>query len=85
MPNEEKPYKLLVLTRKIKLPGIVETMSEQVPEVMIAFSEINEMLKKRLERLGAMDWRVVSHAQNIHNGILIVSFVLESRSTEALT
>ena len=79
MPNEEKPHKLLVLTRRIKHPGIVETMSEQVPEVKIAFSEINEMLKKRLESLGAMDWRVVSHAHSIHNGILIVSFVLEAR------
>ncbi len=53
-------------------------MSEQVPEVKIAFSEIDGMLQKRLESYGRENWRVVSHAQNIHNGILVVTFVLES-------
>jgi hypothetical protein len=83
MLNEESPYKVIVLTRRIKQPGIVETMSEQVPEVKIAFSEIDETLKKRLESLGATNWRIVSHAQNIYNGILIVSFVLEPSLAEA--
>ena len=78
MSSEESVYKFVVLTRRIKLPGIVETMSEQVPEVKIAFSEIEEMLQKRLESYGREKWRVISHAQNIHNGILVVTFVLES-------
>ena len=78
MSSEENTYKFVVLTRRIKLPGIVETMSEQVPEVKIAFSEIEEMLHKRLDNYGREKWRVVSHAQNIHNGILVVTFVLES-------
>jgi hypothetical protein len=56
-------------------------MSEQVPEVKIAFAEIEELLKKRMEQLDDPSWHVVSHAQNIYNGILIVSFVLEARST----
>jgi hypothetical protein len=78
MSSERKPYKLLVLTRKIKLPGIVETMSEQVPEVKIAFAEIEEMLAKRLEHSSYDNYQVISHAQNIHNGILVVTFVLKA-------
>ena len=83
MSNEDKLYKMIVLTRRIKMPGIVETMSEQVPEVKIAFSEIETKLEKRLESYGPENWRVVSHAQNIHNGILIVSFMLESLTMAA--
>jgi hypothetical protein len=82
MSIDGKSYKLIVLTRRIKVPGILETMSEQVPEVKIAFSEIEGMLRKRMEGLGEAQWRVVSHAQNIHNGILIVSFMLESTAPE---
>jgi hypothetical protein len=80
MSNAESVYKMIVLTQRIKVPGIVETMSEQVPEVRIAFAEVDEMLKRRLRDLGEANWRVVSHAQNIHNGILIVSVLLESRT-----
>lgn len=83
MSEDESQYKLIVLTRRIKMPGIVETMSEQVPEVRIAFSEIETMLEKRLESLGRENWRVVSHAQDIYNGVLIVTFVLESRMMDA--
>jgi hypothetical protein len=80
MLNTESIYKMIVLTQRIKMPGIVETMSEQVPEVRIAFAEVDEMLKSRMKDLGEANWRVVSHAQNIHNGILIVSVLLESRT-----
>ncbi len=78
MQAENKRYKLIMLTRRIKMPGIVETMSEQVPEVRIAFGEIEEMLAKRLDSFAPDEWRIISHAQNIHNGILIVTFMLES-------
>ena len=77
MSNSDRSYKMLVLTRRIKVPGIVETMSEQVPDVKIAFSEIDVMLTERLQSLGEANWRMISHAHNIHNGILIVSVMLE--------
>ncbi|MCJ7825895.1 MAG: hypothetical protein E4G99_13090 [Anaerolineales bacterium] len=79
MSNSEGLVKMLVLTRRIKMPGIVETMSEQVPEVKIAFAEIEGMLKQHLNVLGEANWRVISHAHNILNGILIVSIMLEAR------
>lgn len=80
MSDSDKSYKMLVLTRRIKVPGIVETMSEQVPEVKIAFSEIDEMLAERLQSLGDGKWRMISHAHNIHNGILIMSVMLEAQT-----
>ena len=80
MLNSDESYKMLVFTRRVKTPGIMETMSEQVPEVKIAFSEIDAKLKERLQSLGEANWRVISHAQNIHNGILIISVMLEAKA-----
>jgi hypothetical protein len=51
-------------------------MSEQVPEVKVAFSEIHTKLKQRMETLGEGDWQVVSHSHSIYNGILVVSFMI---------
>jgi len=83
MTISEGSYKMLVLTRRIKMLGVVETMSEQVPEVKIAFSEIEQMLSERLKTLDEAHWRVISHAHNIDNGILIVSIMLEAKNPAA--
>jgi hypothetical protein len=70
-------YKTIVLTRRVKSPGVLETMSEQLPEVRNAFMYIHEQLEKRLGHLGASRWRVVSHSHSIYNGILIVSVIIQ--------
>jgi hypothetical protein len=67
---------MIVLTRRVKTPGVIETMSDQVPEVKEAFAEIQAKLLPRIEMLGEGDWRVVSHSHTIYNEILIVSFLV---------
>lgn len=75
---EKKPeYKMIVLTRRLKTPGVLETMSEQVPEVMEAFAEIHAKLIQRIEMLGEGDWQPVSHSHSIYNGILVVTFLVK--------
>ena len=76
MAEKSPEYKTIVLTRRLKTPGVLETMSEQVPEVMEAFAEIHTKLIKRIEILGEGDWQVVSHSHSIYNGILVVSFLV---------
>ncbi len=78
MAENNPEYKMIVLTRRLKTPGVLETMSEQVPEVKEAFTEIHTKLGQRLEMLGEGDWRVVSHSHNVYNGILVVSFLISS-------
>ncbi|MBE9479396.1 MAG: hypothetical protein IMY80_05470 [Chloroflexi bacterium] len=78
MAENNPEYKMIVLTRRLKTPGVLETMSEQVPEVKVAFSEIQTKLRQRIETLGEGDWQVVSHSHNIYNGILVVSFMVSS-------
>ncbi len=72
----ESEYKTIVLTRRVKSPGVLETMSEQLPEVRNAFMHVQEQLQRRLEHLGAEKWCVVSHSHSIYNGILIVSVLI---------
>jgi hypothetical protein len=69
-------YKMIVLTRRLKTPGVLETMSEQVPEVKEAFTEIHAKLIQRIEMLGEGDWQVVSHSHSEYNGILVVSYLI---------
>ena len=69
-------YKMIVLTRRVKTPGVIETMSDQVPEVKEAFADLQTKLLQRIEMLGEGDWQVVSHSHCIYNEILIVSFLI---------
>jgi hypothetical protein len=79
MVTSRNEFKTVVLSRRLKLHAVVETMSEQLPDVRTAFSEIELLLPKRLEPLLCDGWQLVSHSHNIYNGILIVS-VLFTRS-----
>jgi len=74
--DKSPEYKTIVLTRRLKTPGVLETMSEQVPEVKEAFAEIHAKLIQRVEMLGEGDWQVVSHSHNVYNGILVVSYLI---------
>ena len=76
MAEKNPETKMIVLTRRLKTPGVLETMSEQVPEVMEAFAEIHTKLKQRIEKLGEGDWQIVSHSHNVYNGILVVSYLI---------
>jgi hypothetical protein len=69
-------YKSFVITRRLKMQGVVETMSEQLPDVQEAFREIEGQLVKRMKTHAAEGWRIISHSHSIYNGILIVSLLL---------
>ena len=70
-------YKMLVFTHRLRMQAVVETMSEQVPEVRTAFAEIDDSLKRRLDQSVEDGWQVVSHSHSIYNGILIVSVLIK--------
>jgi hypothetical protein len=77
MTGQGVTYKTLVFTHRLKTQAVVETMSEQVPEVRIAFAEINDSLKRRLAQSVDDGWQLVSHSHSIYNGILIVSVLIK--------
>lgn len=76
MTEKNPESKMIVLTRRLKTPGVLETMSEQVPEVKEAFAKIHAKLIERIEMLGEGDWHIVSHSHCVYNGILVVSYLI---------
>jgi hypothetical protein len=69
-------YRMLVLTRRLKLPGLLETMTDQAPEVQRVMGKIERDLAQSIASLEGGEWMVVSHSVTIHNGLVIASFLL---------
>ena len=76
MQDSFPEYKSFVLTRRLKMRGVVETMSEQVPEVREAFQELEGQLLQRMNAYSAEGWRINSHSHSIYNNILVVSVLI---------
>jgi hypothetical protein len=74
-------YRIIVLSRRLKILGVLDTMSEQIPEVTDALAIIESQLEPRIAALGDGDWQIISHAHSISNGILIASFLARNMDT----
>jgi hypothetical protein len=70
-------YRMLVLTRRLKLPGLLETMTDQAPEVARVMAKIEEDLGPAMDSLEGGPWAVNSHSVSIYNGLVIASFLLK--------
>ena len=69
-------YRMLVLTRRLKLPGLLETMTDQAPELARVMAKIEDDLAPAMESLEDGPWAVNSHSVSIYNGLVIASFLL---------
>jgi hypothetical protein len=70
-------YRMLVLTRRLKMPGLLETMTDQAPEVARVMAKIEKDLVPAMEALDGGPWTVNSHSVSIYNGLVIASFLLK--------
>lgn len=69
-------YRMVVLTERLRLLGVLDTLTDQGPEVERAMARIAERLGPELARLEGGSWSVLSHAAEVLNGLLIVSFLV---------
>lgn len=69
-------YRILVLTRRLKMPGLLETMTDQAPEVARVMAKIEKDLAPAMDALEGGPWAVNSHSVSIYNGLVIASFML---------
>jgi hypothetical protein len=69
-------YRVVVLTHRLKVPGVLETMADQAPELRSAMSKIVSELTPAISRLGGSGWTVNSHSITVHNELLIASFLV---------
>lgn len=74
--NGHPEYRMLVLTRRLKMPGLMETMTDQAPEVRRVMAKIEEDLEPAIDALDGDGWAVNSHSISVYNGLVIASFLL---------
>ena len=74
--NGQPEYRMLVLTRRLKIPGLLETMTDQAPEVARVMAKIEQDLGPAIQALDGGPWAVNSHSVSIYNGLVIASFLL---------
>lgn len=69
-------YRMLVLTRRLKMPGLLETMTDQAPEVRRVIAKIEEDLGPSISALDGGGWEITSHSLTVYNGLVIATFLL---------
>lgn len=69
-------FNMLVLTRRLRVPGVLETMNDQAPEIRSVMEKIAADLGPELARLDGGGWTVNSHSVAIHNGLVIATFLV---------
>ena len=75
MTDPDPKHKLLVLTTRLKVASVVETLTEQSPEVEEAIGKTEEKLKRELADLDD-GWRVQSHSVSFYSGLIVTTFLL---------
>lgn len=72
----ESEYRILCLTRRLKVPGLLETMTDQAPEVRRVMAQIEGDLAPSITALDGGGWEVKSHSVAVYNGLVIATFLL---------
>lgn len=67
---------VIVLSRRLRLPGVLESMNDQAPEIRAALAKMIEELPAAMATLGGSRWAVSSHSVTIHNGLIIATFLV---------
>lgn len=78
MAREPRDYRMIVLSRRLRIPGVLQTMVDQVPEIRTALDNlISEELGPAIADLDQRgDWTVHSHSVTVHNGLLVATFLV---------
>jgi len=74
--NGQHEYKMIVLTQRLKVPGLLETMTDQAPEVRRVMGKIEEDLGASMAALDGGGWSINSHSVTVYNGLVIASILL---------
>lgn len=78
MGTDQHDYRMIVLSRRLRVPGLLETMADQLPEIRHALKGlVSEELGPAIAALdGGANWAVHSHSVTVHNGLLIATFLV---------
>ena len=74
--NGQHEYKVIVLTQRLKVPGLLETMTDQAPELRRVMGKIEDDLGTSMAALDGGGWSINSHSVTVYNGLVIASILL---------
>jgi hypothetical protein len=66
--------RMIVLAKRLRFQGLLETMTDQTPEIRKVVDEITSELPQELAKLDGDGWHVTSHSVTIYNGLVIATF-----------
>ncbi|MEX0787786.1 MAG: hypothetical protein WD906_04580 [Anaerolineales bacterium] len=76
MPAGKPEYRILVMTRRFLVPGVLDTLSDQAPAIEEAMGKFLTKLSPSLDTLDGGGWEVVSHSVTFHSGLIVGTFFL---------
>jgi hypothetical protein len=76
MPPEFADYRFLVKTKRMIVPGVLDTLSDQGPIIQSALDEIAPAPSDNLASLDGGRWTVISHSASFYSGLLVITFLL---------
>lgn len=76
-PLDGIEHRMIVLCGRLRFNHVLETMSDQAPQIQKVVAETTAGLDSKLEALDGGGWRVKSHSLTIHNGLIIITFLVE--------
>jgi hypothetical protein len=73
-PTEE--YRLLVRIERLRIPGLVDTMTNQAPDIARTLEGLAEKSLAEAQAMGQDGWRVASHSLGFTAGLAVLTLVL---------
>ena len=69
-------YRFLVRIERLRVPGLVDTLTSQAPDVAHGLEVMAEKALGEVQELGKDGWRLVSHSVAFTAGLAILTVVL---------
>ena len=69
-------YRFLVRIERLRVPGLVDTLTSQAPEVTRGLELMAEKALAEVQALAKDGWRLVSHSVAFSSGLAILTIIL---------
>ena len=76
MAKSTDEYRFLVRIERLRIPGLVDTMTNQAPDIARTLEGLAEKALAEAQTMGNDGWRVVSHSLGFTAGLAVLTFVL---------
>jgi hypothetical protein len=77
MSSPKREFRILVMTRRFLVPGVLDTLSDQGPAIEEAMGKFLARLASALDSMEGGGWDVVSHSVTFHSGLVIGTFLIK--------